>query len=179
MADTQNPDTDDTAAETADQTPETTQPDQTDQGRGSKDAILADLAREREKRHQLEQSFGQFREGLAAALGITDDKPVSLDELADQLRTTRAERDAAALELAALRAIPEGVDREALMDSRAFRAALDGADPATAADVVTRFVADNPRFRATPRAAAARDLAEPATATPTDPLLTALTNAVS
>lgn len=178
MADTQNPETDDTTAETTDQTPETPQPDQPDQGRGSKDAILADLARERDKRHQLEESFGRFREGLAAALGITDDKQVSPDELADQLEAERAEKAAAARELAALRAIPDGVDREALMDSRAFRAALDGVEPAQAAEVVASFVADNPRFRVTSHAAA-RDLAEPATATPTDPLLAALTNAVT
>lgn len=63
-----------------------------DEGKGGKDAILADLAKERDKRQALEQSFQQMKDqqeaqskALAAALGLKSEE-TSVETLAAQVK---------------------------------------------------------------------------------------------
>ena len=149
------------------------------EGRGSKSAVLADLAKERDKRHQLEAQFSQLRDGLAAALGIDQGETPTPEQLTEQLTQAQAETKAAQLQLAVYQSMPDGVDREALLDSTAFREAISDATPDDIAATITEFVDAHPRFKTKPAGAGARDLNTPATpAAPLDPIAAALTAAV-
>ena len=69
------------------------------------------------------------------------------------------------------------MDREALLDSTAFRTAVSDATPETIADIITTFVEQHPRFKTKP--AGMRDLNTPTTTSdPVDPIAAALTAAV-
>lgn len=100
-----------------------------DEGKGSKDAVLADLARERDKRHQL----------------------------AEQLTQAQAETKAAQLQLAVYQSMPDGVDREALLDSTTFQKAIADVPADKVAETVASFVESNPRFLRTNPGAGASD----------------------
>ena len=142
------------------QQPETGQGDDY-KGAGSKDALKADLARERDARQALAQQLDQFKAGLAQALGIESEQATP-DQLAEQLTAAQAETASAKVQLAVFRAAPAGVDANALLDSQQFLAAIGKADPADVgalSTIVTDFVAANPRFRTTNQAAGARDAA--------------------
>jgi len=147
------------------------------EGRGSKNAVLADLARERDKRHQLEKQFAEFRDGLGKALGLTQDEQPTPEQLTRQLAESQAATRAAQTQLAVLQNLPDGVDREALLDSTAFHKVISDATPDTIADTITTFVEQHPRFKTKP--AGMRDLNTPTTTSdPVDPIAAALTAAV-
>ena len=123
-----------------------------DGGAGGKAQILADLATERDKRQSLEQQFTSLKDGLAQALGLGQQADVTPEKLAEQLTSAQSEAAQARAELAVFRSVPDGVDAQALLDSRAFSQALakvDATDPAAIAGAVTQFVEANPRFKTT------------------------------
>ena len=114
-------------------------------GAGSKDAVLADLKAEREKRQALEaeiKASQDFRAKLAELLGgKAGEEEADPAELA---RQAVAERDEARRLNAVYQAAPAGTDVAALLDSLSFRAGL-----AEAKDVgayVAKVVEDNPRY---------------------------------
>ncbi|MSS45298.1 hypothetical protein FYJ43_04400 [Cutibacterium sp. WCA-380-WT-3A] len=149
------------------------------EGRGSKKAVLEDLARERDKRQELEAQFFQLRDGLAAALGIDQGETPTPEQLTEQLAQAQAETKAAQLQLAVWQSMPDGVDREALLDSTSFRKAVSDATPDNIAATINQFVEDHPRFKTKPAGAGVRDLNTPATpSAPLDPIAAALTAAV-
>lgn len=123
-------------------------------GKGSKDAVLADLAKERDKRQEAEAQLAelaQFRDGITALLG--GDK-----EEADPVELARAEKaraDNAERLLAVYKSAPAGANVTALLDSVSFRDGLGEAKDVT--KYVEDFIKNNPRF--TPGdAGAARNL---------------------
>ena len=121
-----------------------------DAGAGGKTQILADLATERDKRQSLEQQFTSLKDGLAQALGLGQQAEVTPEQLAEQLTTAQSEATQARTELAVFRSVPDGVDAQALLDSRAFSqviAKIDAADPGAITGAVTQFVEANPRFK--------------------------------
>ena len=122
-----------------------------DKGAGSKDALKADLARERDARQALAAQLEQFKTGLAQALGVESAKATP-EQLAEQLTAAQAETATAQVQLALYKAAPTGVDVAALLDSASFTRTLAGINPADAEAIaakVTDFVAANPRFRTT------------------------------
>ena len=114
-------------------------------GAGSKDAVLADLKAEREKRQALEaeiKASQDFRAKLAELLGgKAGEKEADPAELA---RQAVAERDEARRLNAVYQAAPAGTDVAALLDSLSFRAGL--AEAKDIAAYVAKVVEDNPRY---------------------------------
>ena len=126
-------------------------------GAGSKDAVLADLKAEREKRQALEaeiKASQDFRAKLAELLGgKAGEKEADPAELA---RQAVAERDEARRLNAVYQAAPAGTDVAALLDSMSFRAGL-----AEAKDVgayVAKVVKENPRYTISAGVSAAHNL---------------------
>ena len=114
-------------------------------GAGSKDAVLADLKAEREKRQALEaeiKASQDFRAKLAELLGgKAGEKEADPAELA---RQAVAERDEARRLNAVYQAAPAGTDVAALLDSMSFRAGL--AEAKDIAAYVAQVVKENPRY---------------------------------
>lgn len=136
-----------------------------DQGKGSKEALKADLAKERNKRHDLENQLNTNKEQLnkvLAALGLNGDGEAEVDfeqkanQLSEQLRTQQAET-------AVLRYGNGIADTVALLDSRAFNESLadiDFTDGEAVKAHITEYVTQNPRFSvATPKPGGTRDAA--------------------
>lgn len=142
------------------ETPETEQ-QETGQGAGSKAAVLADLATERDKRQALETQFNTLRDGLAAALGLGKEvNEATPEQLAEQLTTAQHEAQQARVELAVFRTAPDGVDAQALLDSRAFTNTISDIDPtdeAALTKAINDFTNANPRFQTGPRNPGHRD----------------------
>ena len=145
MADTTTP----TEAETTEVTiTETIEPTETegDNGKGGKDAILADLARERAKRKDADAKVTAIEAKLAKlaeALGVEATEKVDPDALMADLATQRREnavlRAGAALHL----------DTDALLDSRRFTTGLADIDPSDGDAVkayLNEFVEANPQY---------------------------------
>ena len=112
-------------------------------GAGSKDAVLADLKAEREKRQALEaeiKASQDFRAKLTVLLG---GKPEQQDP-AELARQAIAERDEALRLNAVYQAAPAGTDVAALLDSMSFRAGL--AEAKDIAAYVAQVVKENPRY---------------------------------
>ncbi|MGD7788208.1 hypothetical protein ACQCX2_07775 [Propionibacteriaceae bacterium Y1700] len=152
------PDVDPTEAPDVTDTPDQ---EPTDDGKGGKAAVLADLARERDKRQALETEFAQFRDSLGQALGVKP-KAATPEQLAEQLTAAHGERDQARLELAVLRgAAANGADPDALLDSASFTRTLAGLDPADSDAIgaaIKAAVESSDRYRTkTTPAAGARD----------------------
>lgn len=171
MADTETTETHEpaeaTQPDTSTPTPE--QPESGDQGKGSKEAVLADLAAERDARQQLQREFAGLRDGMAAALGLkSSDDDLTPEQLTQQLTTAQADAAQARLELSVFRSAPDGVDAQALLDSRSFLQSVQNVDATDAAAVtaaVTAFIDANPRFiTTTPRSPGHRDAATPGSA---------------
>lgn len=110
------------------------------------------------------------------ALGLEDDDtPPDPKVLAEQLAAQKAETDRRAAEhresevmLAVYRAAGKyDADAEALLDSRAFQLAVKDLDPSTAdfadriGEAITKAVENNPRYKVTPAAPAAKPKPEP------------------
>ena len=114
-------------------------------GAGSKDAVLADLKAEREKRQALQaelEASQELRTKLAELLGgKAGEKEADPAELA---RQAGAERDEARRLNAVYQAAPAGTDVAALLDSMSFRAGL--AEAKDIAAYVAQVVKENPRY---------------------------------
>jgi hypothetical protein len=142
-----------------------------DDGKGGKDAILADLAKERDKRQELEQKFADAEtartkqmEAFAVALGLkpedTPPDPAKLVEqvTAEQTKTAAAETRATSAErqLAVFKAAlnPEVAGNPlALLDSTSFLASIaeiDPADETKLSEAITAAIEKNPLFKASP-----------------------------
>lgn len=134
---------------------------QDDEGKGGKSAVLADLAKERDRRQAAEttaQETATRLDAVLTALGIKTDggDKVDPEQLATDLQTQRAEN-------AVLRAGHGIADVDALLDSRNFTDSLrdiDSSDRDAVKAHITEYVAANPRFAAaTPQAHGVRDAA--------------------
>lgn len=135
------------------------------QGKGSKAAVLADLAAERDKRQAAEtaaQETAAKLEQVLTALGLkTDEGTPDPEQLAADLKAKDAE-------LAVLRAGTGIADVDALLDSRAFTQTLSTIDPSDREAVkahIQEYVTANPRFAVTPQAQGVRDAAAGADST--------------
>ena len=126
-------------------------------GAGSKDAVLADLKAEREKRQALEaeiKASQELRTKLAELLGgKAGEKEADPAELA---RQAVAERDEARRLNAVYQAAPAGTDVAALLDSLSFRAGL--AEAKDIAAYVAQVVKENPRYTISAGVSAAHNL---------------------
>ena len=126
-------------------------------GAGSKEAVLADLRAEREKRQALEaeiKASQDFRAKLAELLGgKAGEEEADPAELA---RQAVAERDEARRLNAVYQAAPAGTDVAALLDSLSFRAGL--AEAKDIAAYVAQVVKENPRYTISAGVSAAHNL---------------------
>ena len=126
-------------------------------GAGSKDAVLADLKAEREKRQALQaelEASQELRTKLAELLGgKAGEKEADPAELA---RQAVAERDEARRLNAVYQAAPAGTDVAALLDSMSFRAGL--AEAKDIAAYVAQVVKENPRYTISASVSAAHNL---------------------
>ena len=126
-------------------------------GAGSKEAVLADLKAEREKRQALEaeiKASQDFRAKLTELLGgKAGEKEADPAELA---RQAVAERDEARRLNAVYQAAPAGTDVAALLDSLSFRAGL--AEAKDIAAYVAKVVKENPRYTISAGVSAAHNL---------------------
>ena len=126
-------------------------------GAGSKEAVLADLRAEREKRQALQaelEASQDFRAKLAELLGgKAGEEEVDPAELA---RQAVAERDEARRLNAVYQAAPAGTDVAALLDSMSFRAGL--AEAKDIAAYVAKVVKENPRYTISAGVSAAHNL---------------------
>ena len=126
-------------------------------GAGSKDAVLADLKAEREKRQALQaelEASQELRTKLAELLGgKAGEKEADPAELA---RQAVAERDEARRLNAVYQAAPAGTDVAALLDSVSFRAGL--AEAKDIAAYVAQVVKENPRYTISAGVSAAHNL---------------------
>ena len=112
-------------------------------GAGSKDAVLADLKAEREKRQALQaelEASQDFRAKLTELLGGNPEQ----QDPAELARQAVAERDEARRLNAVYQAAPAGTDVAALLDSMSFRAGL--AEAKDIAAYVAKVVKENPRY---------------------------------
>lgn len=136
-------------------------PSDPDDGKGGKTAILADLATERDKRQQLEQTVTEMQaaqqaqmDALAKALGLKSDEPPDPDKLAAQVAEEQGKARDAQVQLAIYRnAASAEANADLLVDSQRFRDATKDVDPTDAAAMtaaITAFVEQNPAFKAAP-----------------------------
>lgn len=133
-----------------------------DDGKGGKDAILADLAKERNKRQELEGKLTEFQttqqqqmDAIAKALGLkSDDTPPDPAKLTEQVQAEQAKARQAAVQLAVYRNAGEHqANPDALLDSASFLASLAEIDPSDAAAVggaIKAAVEKNAALKSTP-----------------------------
>ena len=143
MADTTTPEADVETTDAPEIEPEATEQDG---GKGGKDAVLADLAKERTKRKESDAKLSAVEAKLAAlatALGVEPTETVDPDTLKSDLDAMRREnavlRAGAALHL----------DTDALLDSRRFTTGLADIDPSEGDAVkayLNEFVEANPQY---------------------------------
>lgn len=124
---------------------------ETEEGRGSKDAILADLATERDRRQAAETRAEAVLKAVQEALGIKSEMDDPKD-LKAQLQSKDAETVAAKLQLAIYRSpAAKTADVDSLLDSLAFQKAVakvDPGNPAAVEQAIQAFITSNPRFKA-------------------------------
>ena len=143
MADTTTPEADVETTDAPEIEPEATEQDG---GKGGKDAVLADLAKERTKRKESDAKLSAVEAKLAAlatALGVEPTETVDPDTLKSDLDAMRREnavlRAGAALHL----------DTDALLDSHRFTTGLADIDPSDGDAVkayLNEFVEANPQY---------------------------------
>lgn len=131
-----------------------------DDGKGGKDAILADLTKERGKRQGLEaevqnlkDSQQQQLDAIAKALGLQpDDQPADPAKLTADITTAQADAREARQQLAVYRnAAANEANPDALLDSASFLRSIKDVDPTDAAAVnaaIKAAVEGNPGFKA-------------------------------
>lgn len=132
------------------------QAETSDDGKGSKQAVLADLAKERDARQALAAQLDQLKTGLASALGINKPAEVTPEQLAEQLAGEKQARINAETRLAVYQNTPAGVDVNALLDSQQFNKLISEVKTENLAETITEFVKKHPRFH-TASTTAARD----------------------
>lgn len=163
MADTDNTEPieqDDQQAATDDQTTETEQGAKPGEyrGAGSKDALKADLARERDKRQAFEQQLADMRAGFAKALGIEQPEAMTPEQMTEKVTAAQKGEAEARRNLAVYqRAAGAGANPTALLDSASFLAAVgqvDPADPAAIDAAIRAAVESNPALAAQPKSGA-------------------------
>jgi hypothetical protein len=137
-----------------------TDPAPSDDGKGGKDAILADLAAERDKRQGLETKVQELQtaqqsqlDAIAKALGLkSDDTPPDPEKLTADIQAEQARAREAQVQLAVYRgAAASGGNPDALLDSASFLRSLaevDPGDPAAVATAIKAAVEANPRLAA-------------------------------
>lgn len=141
--------------------------EQDSQGKGSKREVLADLAQERQQRHQLEQQVAQqgqqlkdFLDGIGKALGIKTDEQTP-EQLQAALVASQQETNDSKVLLGVYAAAHQlQADPTKIMDSVRVRDQLKNVDPSDTAkitEVITKAVADNPQFKITPTGAGSGD----------------------
>ena len=131
-----------------------------DDGKGGKDAILADLAKERDKRQGLETDLQTLKDSqqsqldaIAKALGLKpDDQPADPAKLTADITAAQADAREARQQLAVYRnAAANEANPDALLDSASFLRSMADIDP-TDADAVNAAikaaVEGNPGFKA-------------------------------
>jgi len=140
--------------------PPKTDPPPADDGKGGKDAILADLAKERDKRQSLETQLQTFQttqqqqmDAIAKALGLkSDDEPPDPTKLTEQIAAEQAKTREAAVQLAVYKnASTHEANADELLDSASFLASLKDIDPTDAAAVgaaIKAAVDGNAKFKA-------------------------------
>jgi len=133
-----------------------------DDGKGGKDAILADLAKERDKRQELEGKLTEFQttqqqqmDAIAKALGLkSDDAPPDPAALTAQITEAQGQAREAAVQLAVYRnAAANEANADALLDSASFLRSLVDVDPTNAQAVnaaIKAAVESNPLLKSTP-----------------------------
>lgn len=136
-------------------------PPPADDGKGGKEAILADLAKERDKRQALEDQVSTLTaaqqeqmDAIAKALGLKqDDTPPDPAALTEQIAAEQAKTQAAAVQLAVYKnASAHEANADELLDSASFLASLKDVDPndATAIRAAIKTAVDgNAKFKAT------------------------------
>lgn len=135
-------------------------PPPADDGKGGKDAILADLAKERDKRQELEGKLTEFQttqqqqmDAIVKALGLKqEDETPDPAKLAEQINAEQAKTREAAVQLAVYRnASTHEANADELLDSASFLATLKDIDPndATAVSAAIKAAVDgNAKFKA-------------------------------
>lgn len=111
---------------------------ETGEGKGGKDALLADLAGERDKRQAAETKLAEAEternsqlDAIAKALGLKPEEKPDPEKLAASLSAAQDETRQARVENAVLKAASRhGVSPDALTDSRSFMAKVADLDPA-------------------------------------------------
>ena len=143
MADTTTPEAEVETTDAPEIEPEATEQDG---GKGGKDAVLADLAKERAKRKESDAKLSAVEAKLAAlatALGVEVTETVDPDALASDLAAQQRE-NAVLRAGAALK-----VNTDALLDSHRFTSGLADVDP-TDRNAVTAyiegFMKDHPQY---------------------------------
>lgn len=137
-----------------------------DDGKGGKSAILADLATERDKRQALEEQVNnltaaqqQQMDAIAKALGLKqDDAPPDPAALTAQIAEEQGKAREAAVQLAVYRnAAANEANADALLDSASFLRSLADVDPTNAEAInaaIKAAVEANPLLKAAPIAPA-------------------------
>lgn len=134
-------------------------PPPADDGKGGKDAILADLAKERDKRQELEGKVNELTaaqqaqmDAIAKALGLKSDDPPDPAALTAQVEAEQAKAREAAVQLAIYRnAAANEASADDLLDSASFLASIKDVDPNDVAAVgaaIKAAVDANPKFKA-------------------------------
>lgn len=130
-----------------------------DDGKGGKDAILADLAKERDRRQALEADLQSTKDSqqsqldaIAKALGLKpDDQPADPAKLTADITTAQADAREARQQLAVYRnAAANDANPDALLDSASFLRTIKDVDPtdATAINAAIKAAVDgNPGFK--------------------------------
>lgn len=127
-------------------------PNPADDGKGGKDAILADLAKERDARQALQQQINDMQaaqqaqmDALATALGIKkDDAPPDPAVLTGQIETEKSSRQAAERQLAVYRVAADpavAANASRLLDSSSFLASIKDIDPTDTAALTEKVKA--------------------------------------
>lgn len=120
-----------------------------DDGKGGKDAILADLARERDKRQELEGKLTEFQtahqqqmDALAKAFGVKqdDDAPPDPAALAAQIEAEKADAAEAKRQLAVFQNAGEA-DPRRLLDSASFLRSIKDIAPTDTAKITAAVAA--------------------------------------
>lgn len=111
-------------------------------------------ARDNAREQAAKEAREQLVQDLGKTLGLVEDdadKAPDADALTEQVKAERAEANQAKTELAVFRAAGQhNADVNALLDSRAFLATLEGIDPTDTdkvSDAIKAAVADNPKLK--------------------------------
>lgn len=125
---------------------------ETGEGKGSKEAILANLATERDRRQAAETQMRELTAAIQRILGGEQAETAQTpQEIAEALATSETRANEAQLQLAIYRSdAGKTADVDALLDSKAFlhtMQEIDSTDAAAINHAIEEFVASNPRFQ--------------------------------